>query len=280
MNQLVAFPTAHPGGLDAELGAHFGHCDIYTLVEVVEGQVSETRTIPNVPHQQGGCMAPVMHLAQHGVKALVAGGMGLRPLMGFNQVGIEVFFGGESRTVADADPGPDATASCRASSSNTPVAEAQPMAAWEAEQTAGASQGHLHHEPEPSEPVDPRLLDHASNPRNLGDMDRPSGVATGVGVCGDSLEVAIRVSGERIGEIRVRPKGCVYTIACASAMSELACGRSLERVLTLEPEDVDRKLGGLPEDHLHCARLAVNALGEAVEDYYRRLKVTARELKS
>jgi predicted Fe-Mo cluster-binding NifX family protein len=102
MTQLVAFPTSHPGGMDSELGAHFGHCDIYTLVEVVDGQVGETRVIPNVPHQQGGCMAPVMHLAQHGVKTLVAGGMGLRPLMGFNQVGIEVFFGGESRTVSEA----------------------------------------------------------------------------------------------------------------------------------------------------------------------------------
>lgn len=153
------------------------------------------------------------------------------------------------------------------------------MAASAPEPGAGASQEHHHHDHEAAEPVDPRLLDHASNPRNLGDMNQPSGMATGVGVCGDSLEVAIRVSGERIGEIKVRPKGCVYTIACASAMSELACGRSLEKVLALEPEDVDRKLGGLPEDHLHCARLAVNALGEAVEDYYRRLEVTVRERK-
>jgi predicted Fe-Mo cluster-binding NifX family protein len=102
MAHIVAFPTSHPGGLDAALGAHFGHCDLYTLVEVEDGQVKDARVIPNVPHQQGGCMAPVQHLANHGVKVLVAGGMGLRPLMGFNQVGIEVYYGGQSSTVSQA----------------------------------------------------------------------------------------------------------------------------------------------------------------------------------
>jgi nitrogen fixation NifU-like protein len=151
------------------------------------------------------------------------------------------------------------------------------VAAWAPEGGASQLHGEHSHQPQPADAVDQRLLDHAANPRNLGDMADPSGVATGVGVCGDSMEVAIRVKGERIGDIRVRPKGCLYTIACASAMSQMAQGRTLEKALALEPEDVDRKLGGLPEDHLHCARLAVNALGEAVEDYYRRLARSARE---
>lgn len=47
-------------------------------------------------------MAPVQHLASNGVTQLIAGGMGLRPLMGFNQVGIQVYFGGEAQTVGDA----------------------------------------------------------------------------------------------------------------------------------------------------------------------------------
>lgn len=99
---LVAIPSSHPGGLDSALGAHFGHCDLYTLVQVSDGQVKEVTTLPNVPHQQGGCMAPVNHLAQNGVKILIAGGMGMRPLMGFNQVGIDVFYGGGARTVNEA----------------------------------------------------------------------------------------------------------------------------------------------------------------------------------
>jgi len=102
MNMLVALPSAHPGGLEAALSAHFGHCDLYTLVRLEEGRIKEVKTIPNVPHQQGGCMAPVEYLSQHGVKALISGGMGMRPLMGFNQEGIEVYYGGVAGTVGEA----------------------------------------------------------------------------------------------------------------------------------------------------------------------------------
>ncbi len=98
----IAVPSATPGGLDSELGQHFGHCDLYTIIEVENGAVSLVNTLPNVPHVQGGCMAPVNHLAGNGVNILIAGGMGMRPLMGFNQVGIDVFFGGNAQSVGDA----------------------------------------------------------------------------------------------------------------------------------------------------------------------------------
>ena len=100
MNQArIAIPSTLPGGLEAEVGAHFGHCDLYTLVDVKEGRIERVGTLPNVPHQQGGCLAPVNHLARNGVTVLIAGGMGLRPLMGFNQAGIEVYRGTENPSV-------------------------------------------------------------------------------------------------------------------------------------------------------------------------------------
>ena len=102
MDLVIAVPSAHPGGLEAPLGAHFGHCDMYTLVSVAEGKIQQVDVIPNVPHQQGGCMAPVNYLAAKGARALIAGGMGLRPLMGFNQVGIDVFYGADAQTVGEA----------------------------------------------------------------------------------------------------------------------------------------------------------------------------------
>jgi nitrogen fixation protein NifU and related proteins len=91
--------------------------------------------------------------------------------------------------------------------------------------------------------------------------------ATGsaVGQCGDSIEVSLRIEW-----IKVQPHGCVYTLVCASAMSELAKGRHLDQALNLEPQDVATALGGLLEDHLRCARLA-NTLGEAIADYYRKV---------
>jgi predicted Fe-Mo cluster-binding NifX family protein len=102
MSRIIAIPSQPPGGLEAELGGHFGHCDMFTLVTIENGAVAAVKVIPNVPHQQGGCMAPVQHLAANGVRQLIAGGMGLRPLTGFNQVGIQVYHGGGARTVGEA----------------------------------------------------------------------------------------------------------------------------------------------------------------------------------
>jgi nitrogen fixation protein NifU and related proteins len=113
------------------------------------------------------------------------------------------------------------------------------------------------------------FLRHVNLPSNLGSITNPSGRALGVGQCGDSIEVMLQVDGGRITTIRCRPKGCAFTIACTSAMSELAEKRSLEQALEITPDEVEAALGGLPEDHLHCARLAVNTLGEAIADCYR-----------
>ncbi len=99
----IAIPSDQPGGMEAGLGAHFGHCDIYTIVEINEDKtVNNITTLPNVPHEQGGCMAPVNYLAENGVNVLIAGGMGMRPLMGFNQVGIQVFYGAGAPNVGAA----------------------------------------------------------------------------------------------------------------------------------------------------------------------------------
>jgi nitrogen fixation protein NifU and related proteins len=123
--------------------------------------------------------------------------------------------------------------------------------------------------PMPGE-VGEQFLQVARSPKNLGSLDNPSGHGAALGKCGDSIEVSLKIESGAIADIKVVPRGCVYTLVCASAMSELAKGRDLEQALDLEPHDVADALGGLPEDHLHCARLAVNTLGEAIADYYRR----------
>jgi nitrogen fixation NifU-like protein len=112
------------------------------------------------------------------------------------------------------------------------------------------------------------FLSHATFPRNTGSIARPNGAATGIGVCGDSVEVSLLVKHNRVTDIKCRPEGCVYTVTCASALSELVKGQTLEQALELSPEDIEQELGGLPKDHRHCARLAVNTLGEAIDDYY------------
>ena len=118
--------------------------------------------------------------------------------------------------------------------------------------------------------VGEQFLRLARFPKNIGSLANPSGKGAAVGKCGDSIEVSLRIEKEAITDIKVLPRGCVYTLVCASAMSELAKGRHLDLALNLEPTDVAAALGGLPADHLHCARLAVNTLGEAIADYYSK----------
>lgn len=99
----LAIPSNLPGGLEAGMSMHFGHCDIYTLVDLHDdNSVATVTTLPNIPHEQGGCMASVQHLAAHGVNRVLAGGMGMRPLQGFQQAGIEVFATGPVATVGEA----------------------------------------------------------------------------------------------------------------------------------------------------------------------------------
>ena len=98
----LAIPSALPGGLEAGMGMHFGHCDIYTIVQIEDGAIKSVGTLPNVPHQQGGCLAPVNYLADRGVTVLLAGGMGMRPLMGFLQEGVDVYYAAGIETVKKA----------------------------------------------------------------------------------------------------------------------------------------------------------------------------------
>ncbi|MBW1897199.1 MAG: iron-sulfur cluster assembly scaffold protein [Deltaproteobacteria bacterium] len=116
-----------------------------------------------------------------------------------------------------------------------------------------------------------RFIGHANSPENFGRLQAPDGSAKGVGACGDSIELFLTVHEDRIKEIKHFPEGCAYTIACGSAVTKLARGQFLNKALELTPEDVARELGGLPEDHKHCAALAVNTLGEALDDYYQQL---------
>jgi FKBP-type peptidyl-prolyl cis-trans isomerase SlyD len=98
----VAIPSNAPGGLDAAVSDHFGHCDFFTVVEVEGQEIGEVSVLTNDAHDKGGCMGPVMFLKEQGADSLVAGGMGMRPLQGFHKVGITVYAKEAASTVRDA----------------------------------------------------------------------------------------------------------------------------------------------------------------------------------
>ena len=100
----IAIPTNSPGGLDAERSEHFGHCDIFTLIELNEQKtITGITTIKNGDHEAGGCMVPVKILQDAGAQAIIVGGMGARPMRGFADVGITVYFADRNgmKTVQD-----------------------------------------------------------------------------------------------------------------------------------------------------------------------------------
>jgi predicted Fe-Mo cluster-binding NifX family protein len=100
----IAIPSELPGGLEAPRSGHFGRCECFTLVDVVDGKVHSVEVLTNAPHVDGGCMTPVLALAENLVDAIVVDGIGGRPLMGFNQVGIAVHagVGGDVQTTVTA----------------------------------------------------------------------------------------------------------------------------------------------------------------------------------
>ncbi|MDR2891857.1 MAG: dinitrogenase iron-molybdenum cofactor biosynthesis protein [Deltaproteobacteria bacterium] len=100
--QILAIPSDEPGGLEAPLNMHFGHCPLYTLVEISEGTVRNVSTFNNVQHTESGCAVSVRHLSGRGINVLLAGGMGRDPLMTLKRTGVNVFYAGEYPTVGEA----------------------------------------------------------------------------------------------------------------------------------------------------------------------------------
>lgn len=91
----IAVPSVGLGGIDGQRAGHFGHCDVFTCIDAENGRITSVTTIQNEEHVQGGCMVPVNLLASNHVNALIVGGIGMRPLMGFRQVGIDVYHDAE-----------------------------------------------------------------------------------------------------------------------------------------------------------------------------------------
>ncbi len=107
----------------------------------------------------------------------------------------------------------------------------------------------------------PQLLDHFEHPRNAGVLDSPDAVVELENpVCGDVLALSARIAGSRIVEIRFKAKGCVPAMACGSALTTLASGRTLTEAADIKVDEVVAVLGELPQASNHAAHLALDAL--------------------
>lgn len=110
-----------------------------------------------------------------------------------------------------------------------------------------------------------QLLDHFENPRNAGDVVGPDATAEIENpVCGDRLRLTLKIDSGRIQEIRFKAKGCVASMACASALTELVAGKTLAEARSLDRSGLIAAVGGLPQASTHAAQLALDALSAAL----------------
>ena len=116
-----------------------------------------------------------------------------------------------------------------------------------------------------------KVMDHFSNPRNVGEMENPSGVGTvGNAKCGDIMRMYLKINDDEIIEdVKFQTFGCASAIATSSIATDMIKGRPVSEALTLTNKAVVEALDGLPAVKIHCSVLAEQAVKAAVADYYK-----------
>jgi nitrogen fixation NifU-like protein len=116
-----------------------------------------------------------------------------------------------------------------------------------------------------------KVMDHFMNPRNVGVIENADGVGrTGNPVCGDLMEMSLKIDGDVIDDIKFRTFGCGAAIATSSMATEMIKGRTIDEALEISNRAIAEALDGLPPIKMHCSVLAADALRAALADYYTR----------
>jgi nitrogen fixation NifU-like protein len=118
-----------------------------------------------------------------------------------------------------------------------------------------------------------KVMEHFLNPRNVGEIKNPDGYGkVGNPVCGDLMEMYIKVKDDHITDVKFKTFGCGSAIATSSMVTEMAKGLNVNEALKITRNEVASKLDGLPPQKMHCSNLAADALHEAIKDYQKKKK--------
>lgn len=113
-----------------------------------------------------------------------------------------------------------------------------------------------------------KVMDHFSNPRNVGEVENPDGVGqVGNPVCGDVMKLTIKVADDHIADVKFKTFGCGAAVATSSMVTELVKGKTLDEAMAISNKVVAEALDGLPPQKMHCSNLAADALHLAIDDY-------------
>lgn len=121
-------------------------------------------------------------------------------------------------------------------------------------------------------PYGPKVIEHFSSPKNVGEMKDPDGVGKASNeVDGDVVVIYIKVANDKIGDISFQTFGCAAAIASSSMFTEMVKGMSIEDALKVDKEMVAEAFEkGMPENKVNCSIIAPDALKEAVADYRQK----------
>ena len=115
------------------------------------------------------------------------------------------------------------------------------------------------------------VMDHFRNPRNVGVIEEANGIGeVGNPLCGDMMTIYLKISDEKIEDIKFQTFGCGSAIAVSSMLTEIAKGKTVEEAKNITNKDVAKALEGLPKNKLHCSNLGADALHLAIQDYEDR----------
>ena len=119
-----------------------------------------------------------------------------------------------------------------------------------------------------------KVMEHFKNPRNVGEIENPDGIGrVGNPVCGDIMELYIKVNDGIIVDAKFKTFGCGAAIATSSIVTEMVKGKSIKKALKISNKAVAEALDGLPAVKMHCSVLAEEALKSAIEDYLEHQKL-------
>jgi len=118
-----------------------------------------------------------------------------------------------------------------------------------------------------------KVMDHFSNPRNVGEIENPDGIGhVGNPMCGDVMELYIKVKDDIIVDAKFKTFGCGAAIATSSMATELVIGKTIEEARQITNKVVAEALDGLPPIKMHCSNLAEEALEAAIKNYREKRK--------
>ena len=113
-----------------------------------------------------------------------------------------------------------------------------------------------------------KVIEAFSHPQNVGEIENPDGFGkVGNEVCGDIMQVTLKIENDRIVDAKFKTFGCAAAVATSSTATEMVKGMTVDEAWNLTNKVVIEKLGGLPPQKLHCSVLAEEAIKAAIEDY-------------